>query len=66
MSPIHAEEVNMAAKKPAQSFRLGDTHRLRLEEIAKFRDESQVEVLRTLIDVGHKEMKRRKEKMRSV
>jgi predicted DNA-binding protein len=52
----------MAVKKPAQSFRLGDKHRERLEAIARFRDESQVEVLRTLIDVGFKEMERRKKK----
>jgi predicted DNA-binding protein len=52
----------MAVKKPAQSFRLGDKHRERLEAIARFRDESQVEVMRTLIDVGFKEMERRKKK----
>jgi predicted DNA-binding protein len=56
----------MAVKKPAQSFRLGDEHRLRLEEIATFRGESQVEVLRTLIDVGYKEVKKRKQQMEAL
>jgi len=46
--------------KPAQSFRLGPQHRERLEKIARYRDESQVEVLRVLIDVAFKSMEKRK------
>lgn len=49
--------------KPAQSFRLGERHREKLEQVAEFRDESQVDVLRTMIDVAHKAMMaRRKER----
>ena len=49
--------------KPAQSFRLGERHREKLEQVAEFRDESQVDVLRTMIDVAYKAMMaRRKER----
>ena len=48
-------------KKPAQSFRLGNRHREKLEEIATFQDESQVEILRRMIDVAYKAMKKRRE-----
>ena len=47
-------------KKPAQSFRLGEVHRSRLEELADYRDEAQVEVLRTMIDVAYRAMERRR------
>ena len=47
--------------KPAQSFRLGAHHRQRLEDIAQYRDEAQVEVLRTMIDVAYKAMQKRRE-----
>jgi len=48
-------------KKPAQSFRLGQRHREKLEEIATYQDESQVEILRRMIDVAYRAMKKRKE-----
>ncbi len=50
----------MKENKPAQSFRLGAQHRDRLEELARYRDEAQVEVLRVLIDVAFKIMIKRK------
>jgi len=46
--------------KPAISFRLGQSHRAKLEEIAEFRDEPQVEVLRTMINVAYKAVQKRK------
>ena len=46
--------------KPAMSFRLGEKHRDRLEEVALYRDESQVEVMRTMIDVAWKATQKRK------
>ena len=49
----------MKENKPAQSFRLGAQHRDRLEELARYRDEAQVEILRVLIDVAYKAMKKR-------
>jgi len=51
--------------KPAQSFRLGGKHRKRLEQISQFRDEPQVEVMRTMIDVAYKAMEKRKEERRA-
>ena len=49
--------------KPAQSFRLGERHRQKLEECADFSDESQVDILRTMIDIAHKAMmKKQKER----
>jgi len=51
--------------KPAQSFRLGSKHRERLEEISAYRDEAQVEVIRTMIDVAFKVMQKRREERRA-
>ena len=48
--------------QPAQSFRLGENHRKRLEEVAHDRSESQVEVMRTMIDVAWRATKVRKKK----
>jgi hypothetical protein len=42
------------------SFRLGEKHRDRLEAVALYRDESQVEVMRTMIDVAWKATEKRK------
>jgi len=50
--------------KPAMSFRLGEKHRDRLEEVALYRDESQVEVMRTMIDVAWKATEKRKAERR--
>lgn len=46
--------------KPAQSFRLGEDHRHKLEVLSEFRGESQVEVLRVMIDVAYRAMLKRK------
>ena len=47
--------------KPAISFRIGADHRKKLEAVSKYRGVSQTEVIRTMIDVAHKDMKSRKE-----
>ena len=49
-----------AIHKPAQSFRLGEEDRLKLVALSEYREEPQVEVLRTLIGVGYRAMMKRK------
>lgn len=47
-------------KKPALSFRLGSVERKKLAEISEYQDESQVEVMRQMINVAHRAMNKRK------
>ena len=58
------EEVVKKKKqyKSAQSFRLGEEHRRRLEEVADDMCESQVDVLRRMIDVAYKANKKKRAK----
>ena len=64
MEENNSSEVVVIKKnyQPAQSFRLGENHRKRLEEVAHDRSESQVEVMRTMIDVAWRATKVRKKK----
>ena len=59
-----SEEVVVIKKnyQPAQSFRLGEQHRKRLEEVAKDMCESQVDVMRRMIDVAWRANKKKQKK----
>lgn len=55
------EEAQVKLKNNALSFRLGPTHIERLREISMWRDRSQADILRTLIDKEHRSVKASRE-----
>ncbi len=59
------EKATGMAKKDAISFRLGARYREKLEELAEYRNESQAQVMRAMIDVTYKAMLKRKEERRA-
>ena len=46
-------------RKPAQSFKLGEDYRKKLKELSEFRDETQVDIIRQVIDTLHRGMRQR-------
>ena len=52
-------------KSEAASFRLGPTHINRLKELSQWRDISQTDLMRQMIDKEYKRIKERREELRA-